>query len=134
MVKFRKAITKFNEKVAVIGTKWFGSMPMFWLFFVWGLLGMVPWLPKSFQNTVLLVSSAWIQLWALPLLAVGTAVLSKSSERRAKEDHDILRKQFEEVKEMQKVNHDLILFVKQDVALNEQLLEKLNRLVALIDK
>ena len=103
MVKFRKAITKFNEKVAVIGTKWFGSMPMFWLFFVWGLLGMVPWLPKSFQNTVLLVSSAWIQLWALPLLAVGTAVLSKSSERRAKEDHDILRKQFEEVKEMQKV-------------------------------
>ena len=134
MVKFRKAITKFNEKVAVIGTKWFGSMPMFWLFFVLGLLGMVPWLPKSFQNTVLVVSSAWIQLWALPLLAVGTAVLSKSSERRAKEDHDILRKQFEEVKEMQKVNHDLILFVKQDVALNEQLLEKLNRLVALIDK
>jgi hypothetical protein len=108
MVRLRTALSRFNEKVAVFGTKWFGSMPVFWLFFAWGILGMLPFLPNSFKSLVLLISSAWIQLWALPLLAVGTAILNKASERRAKEDHETIRKQYAEIKEMQEGNRRLL--------------------------
>ena len=88
------AMSCFNEKVAVLGTKVFSSIWTFYAFFIWGLLGMMPGLPKAFTDIVLLVSSAWIQLFALPLIAVGAVVLNRASEQRAAEDHMILRSEF----------------------------------------
>lgn len=97
-----------NQKIAVSGTRVFGSIWAFYAFFIWGLLGMMPFLPPYFKNFVLLVSSAWIQLWALPLLAVGNSVLNRTSEKRAKQDHETLKAQFLELKDLQKDN-DIIL-------------------------
>jgi len=70
-----------NDKLATWGTKAFGSMWAFYLFFIWGLLGMLPFFPDKFKALVLLISSAWVQLWALPLLSVGSSVLNRASER-----------------------------------------------------
>jgi len=55
---------------------------------------MLPFFPAGFKDIVLLVSSAWIQLWALPLILVGSAVLNRASEHRAKTDHELIRKEF----------------------------------------
>jgi hypothetical protein len=141
MGKVRTIVTRFNEKVAVFGTRWFGSMPIFWLFFCWGILGMLPFLPTSFKSLVLLISSAWIQLWALPLLAVGTAILNKSSEKRAKEDHETIKKQYEEVKTMQEgnrqileSNQELIKFMIRDNETNLQMQEKLDEILIELKK
>ncbi|MBI5835343.1 MAG: hypothetical protein HZB16_23795 [Armatimonadetes bacterium] len=90
-------INEFNEKVAARGTVVFGSMWAFYVFFVWGLLAFVPQL-AHWKETILLISSAWIQLWALPLLMVGGIVLNRASEKRAEEDHETITKEFELVK------------------------------------
>ena len=90
----RDKLKSFNERAAVFGTKVFSSMITFWVFLFWGGLALVPGLPPAFQNIVLLVSSALIQLAALPLIAVGAAVLNRASERRAKEDHRMLKAEF----------------------------------------
>jgi hypothetical protein len=87
-------VSSFNEKIAIWGTRGFTSIWAFYAFFLWGALGLVPGLPAGFTNIVLLVSSAFIQLWALPLIAVGAAVLNRASEHRAKADHEMLRKEF----------------------------------------
>lgn len=108
MAKFRTWVKRFNEKLACIGTGAFGTMWAFYIFFVWGILGMLPFLPKSFTGLVLLVSSAWIQLWALPLLAVGNTVMNRSSEKRAKEDHLTLKIQLEELKDLHQHNEEIM--------------------------
>ena len=102
-----KQIKRFNERVATLGTQAFGSIWTFWAFFAWGLLGMLPWLSSDVKNLVLLISSAWIQLWALPLLAVGSSVLNRASEKRAKEDHTIL--------------HDEIKLLREEMAVLQEI-------------
>ena len=108
MPTFKRRVERFNEKLALRGTQAFGTMWAFYLFFIWGMLGMVPFLPANFKGVVLLVSSAWIQLWALPLLAVGNAVMNKTSERRAKQDHETLKAQFQELKDLQIDNEKIM--------------------------
>jgi hypothetical protein len=95
----RERIAQFNESVAIGGTKVFSSMWTCYAFCVWGLLGMVPGLPKGFTDIVLLVSSAWIQLFALPLIAVGAVVLNRASEARATEDHAAILAELQEIRE-----------------------------------
>ncbi|BDU75075.1 hypothetical protein [Mesoterricola sediminis] len=87
---FARRLRAFNERVARLGTEAFSSIWAFYAFLVWGLLGMLPGVNAAFKEFVLLVSSAWIQLWALPLLMVGNAVLNKAGERRAMQDHQML--------------------------------------------
>ena len=55
-----------------------------------------------------MVRSEWIQIWALPLLAVGNSVLNRASEKRAKQDHQMLKTQLDL---MQK---DMVRDVKRD--------------------
>ena len=116
-------IKGFNDRVAMLGTEWFGSMGAFWVFFVWGLLGILPWIPANWKEIILLVSSAWIQLWALPLLAVGAAVLSRSGERRAAQDHRMLMEELTALREM-KAEHEAILAKLEAL---ESLVKGLNR-------
>lgn len=93
-----KDLQKLNQDIAAAGSRMFSSMTAFWLFFFWGLLGVLPGLPARFQGFVLLISSAWIQLWALPLIAVGSQVLNRASERRAAQDHVALKEELTIVK------------------------------------
>lgn len=75
---------KFNNWLAVTGTKAFNTMWMFYAFAIYGALGAV--LPD--QQGPLLYWSNWIQLVSLPLLGVGVYLTGRSSEQQAKETHD----------------------------------------------
>jgi ABC-type multidrug transport system fused ATPase/permease subunit len=127
-----KAIGRLNERVAVWGTKWFGSIVVFYLFFIWGMLGLMPFIPKSFQDIILLVSSAWIQLWALPLLAVGTAVLNRTSEARASQDHETIKSEFEEVKNMHKENSELLRLLNEETDADREMDARIKRIETML--
>ena len=87
-----------NERVAVIATIVFGSMWMFYAFFLYGFMPLLPRL-APYQDKFLYWGS-WIQLWALPLLMVGGIVLNRASEKRAAEDHETLMAELAELKAM----------------------------------
>jgi hypothetical protein len=89
-------VAAVNERIAVMSTVIFGSMWMFYAFFLYGFLPLLPKL-APYQNKFLYWGS-WVQLWALPLLMVGGIVLSRASERRAAEDHENLMAELAEIK------------------------------------
>lgn len=103
-----------NEKIAYRATKIFGSMGTFWIFTAWAFLPLLPIL-KDYKETILYISSGFIQLVALPLIMVGQEILGRSSEKRAQADHETLQDQFskikilmEEIKDMHKDTHKLL--------------------------
>jgi len=80
----------FNGWLAVGITKGFGSMWAFYLLVAWMLIWMALanagfWLFKldKYPYTFLLFLSNLVQLWALPVLAVGQQVLSRASDKQA---------------------------------------------------
>ncbi|HZP82888.1 MAG TPA: hypothetical protein VFB21_14705 [Chthonomonadaceae bacterium] len=89
-------VAAVNERIAVMSTLIFGSMWMFYAFFLYGFLPLLPQL-APYQDKFLYWGS-WIQLWALPLLMVGGIVLNRASERRAAEDHETLMAELAEIK------------------------------------
>ena len=86
----------------------FGSMFTFWLFCAWAFLPLIPAL-SNYKETILYISSGFIQLAALPLIMVGQDILGRSSEVRAQEDHEMLKQQFQDIKalleEIKKLHH-----------------------------
>lgn len=113
-------LKEINEKIAAVGARSFGTMTCFWIFFIWGLLGLMPWFPEGFKNTVLLISSAFIQLWSLPLLAVGAVVLGRDSNEQSKQDHEAIQTELallrqELIKEDEEIEKETeqILLLKQ---------------------
>jgi uncharacterized membrane protein YccF (DUF307 family) len=108
-------IKEFNKKVATTGTKVFSNIYTFYLFFLWGSLAFLP-LPETWKAFILLVSAAWLQLFALPLLAVGQKVLSEEVDKRAQEDHEKLKAEFalqnEELAEIRKMESKLDKILK----------------------
>lgn len=104
----------FNEKIAFKATKYFGSMWAFWLFCGWAFLPLIPAL-SNYKETILYISSGFIQLAALPLIMVGQEIMGRGSEKRAEMDHIILNEQFEkiqmvlqEIRELHAHTHSLI--------------------------
>lgn len=95
-MKFKTMVIHFNDKVAIYLTKKFGTMWVTYLCFVYGLA------PIFFPDYMekLLYWSNTVQLWSLPLLMVGTNLLGRAAERRAKETHDAVMKIMEEMKEL----------------------------------
>ena len=77
-------MTDFNERVAVRATQLFGSMGMTYLFFSYGFIPVI--FPAAM--TALLYWSNTVQLWSLPLIAVGTSVLGRAAVQQARETHD----------------------------------------------
>lgn len=131
--KVQAAITRYNERIALRGTLMFGSMWAFYIFFVWGLLAFVPQLAR-YKDTILLISSAWIQLWALPLLMVGGIVLNRASEERAQEDHLAIQQEFALVKEEQQLLHDELAEAKAARAETHELARLLPDIVARLER
>jgi hypothetical protein len=76
--------SSFNMRLAAWGTQKFGSMPAFYLFAVYGALGAV----FTAEQVTLLYWSNWVQLWSLPLLAVGSAVLGIAMNKMMKRQFD----------------------------------------------
>lgn len=90
-----KNLSTFNQKLAVAFTKYFGSMTAFWILvswmFIWMFLATLGiWIFKSdkYPFPFLLFCSNLVQLWALPVLAVGQNVLSKQQEAHAEATYE----------------------------------------------
>ncbi len=97
--KFKKfSLREINRKVAVNATLIFGTMGAVYLFFMWSLL---PIIFPDIQVVVLYISSCVIQLVALPLIMVGSSILSEKAEQRAQDDHIRLIAAFNELKDLQ---------------------------------
>ena len=114
-------LKQINEKIAIKATRYFGSMGTFWLFCGWAFLPLIPAL-SNYKETILYISSGFIQLAALPLIMVGQEILGRSSEERAQADHIMLQKQYEdiqdllkEIRELHQHTHMLIKQKKNDV-------------------
>jgi hypothetical protein len=86
-------MNRFNERIAIKATKYFGSMWTFWIFCGWAFLPLIPVL-SNYKETILYISSGFIQLAALPLIMVGQEVLGRESESRSKHDHEMIERQF----------------------------------------
>lgn len=87
---------RVNEWIALRATLLFGSMPTFYLFFLYGFL---PVLFPAMMVTLLYWSNT-VQLWSLPLIMVGTIVLGRKAEKRAQEDHETVTNTLAELKQM----------------------------------
>lgn len=115
-------IERFNERVALWGTKAFGNMWMCYLFIVWGLIGIAPLFGANFRELVLMISSGFIQLWALPLLQVGTNLQGKKSERLIAETNKIIKSEFEDIK-------FILESQKAEMAFNKEILDLLKKIL-----
>lgn len=63
-----------NMTVALLVTRFFGTVAVFYIFFVYGLLPIVPQLTP--YRDLMQYWSTWIQLWALPIILVGTNLMA----------------------------------------------------------
>ena len=84
-----------NDRIAAKATNWFGSM---WTTYAFMVYGLVPIVVPSLM-TIFLYWSNWVQLWSLPLILVGTAVLGRAMVRQAQETHDAVVEELGIVKE-----------------------------------
>lgn len=89
-----KIITRLNEIIAVSLTRGFGSIWVFYLFVIYGLLPLLA-MFHAYQETFLYWSN-WVQLAALPLIMTGTNILGRDAELRAAVDHEKLTNTYEE--------------------------------------
>jgi hypothetical protein len=87
-------VTEFNEAVARRATLIFGSMPTTYAFFLYGFL---PVLLPGLMVTLLYWSNT-VQLWSLPLLMVGNAVIARATEQRDQETHDTVMAELGELR------------------------------------
>jgi hypothetical protein len=94
-------MTRFNNWLAINGTRVFGTMWLFYVFALYGFLAKWKWFltVTGITQDDLLYWSNWVQLWALPLLMVGTNLLSFITERLIKETHDTVMEELKLAKE-----------------------------------
>jgi uncharacterized membrane protein len=109
--------TGFNGRLAVFITKRFGTMGAFYVLVVWMFGWMVLasvgfwWFRQDpYPFTFLLFLSNLVQLFALPILAVGQQVLSRASDKQAEQTYKdaeaILRLQ-DEIRQLVQANNKL---------------------------
>jgi hypothetical protein len=119
-------INHLNERLAVGMTRAFGTMWICYVFIVYGLLPLTA-VFHRYQDAFLYWSN-WVQLWSLPLILVGTNILGRDAEQRAKLDHEKLAQSYAEQQQIYDVLATLIArhgelldrLAAQDVVLAEQ--------------
>ena len=106
-----------NGRLAVIITHTFGSMWAFYLLVLWmfgwmflATIGFGFFKHDPYPFTFLLFLSNLVQLFALPILAVGQQVLSRSSDKQAEQtfkDAEIILSIQDEIHRLIKINNEL---------------------------
>ena len=89
-------IAKINDILAMRITMLVGSI---WAFYAFVIFGLTPVLWPEYETQILYWSN-FLQLVFLPVITVGTAMLNRDSEKRAKEDHKTIRREFDLLKEV----------------------------------
>jgi hypothetical protein len=88
-------VSKINDILAMRITMLVGSI---WAFYAFVIFGLTPILWPNYETQILYWSN-FLQLVFLPVITVGTAIMNRDSEQRAKEDHHTIRKEFELLRE-----------------------------------
>ena len=101
-------VSKINDVLAMRITMLVGSI---WAFYAFVIFGLTPILWPDYETQILYWSN-FLQLVFLPVITVGTAILNCDSERRAKEDHHTIRREFDLLKEVNGTHVSLL----QDIA------------------
>lgn len=120
-------INRLNEWIARRTTIVFGTMWMFYAFFVYGLLPLIP-AVKQYESQIF-YWSGWVQLWALPLLMVGQVVLGRNAEERAQQDHITILAEFAEIKALHEERKQEILALQ---ATHEELVDMHQQIVTIV--
>lgn len=94
-MKVPSGLAKSNDAIAMRMTIVFGSI---WCVYAFTVFSLVPLVAPGVENTLLYVSNC-IQLIALPALMVGSAILARGAEERARSDHDALTEILNDVRE-----------------------------------
>lgn len=92
-------VSRINDVLATRITMLVGTM---WAFYAFVIFGLTPVLWPEYQTKILYWSN-FLQLTFLPIITVGSAILNRSTERRAREDHSAIQREFAILKE----THDL---------------------------
>ncbi|MDE2071579.1 MAG: DUF1003 domain-containing protein [Patescibacteria group bacterium] len=108
---------RFNDRLAILITNIFGTVGMFYALVLWmfawmflATAGVWYFRLDPYPFPFLLFLSNLIQLWALPILAVGQQVLSRAADKQAaqtfRDAEEILKLQ-DEVHRLIKINNRL---------------------------
>jgi len=107
----------FNGRLAVFATEKFGSMAAFYVLVVWmfgwmllASIGFTGFRNDPYPFDFLLFLSNLVQLFALPILAVGQQVLSRASDKQAEltfRDAEAILKLQDEVRHLIEVNNEM---------------------------
>jgi uncharacterized membrane protein len=106
-----------NDRIAVFVTKYFGTMWAFYALIIWMIiwillaqLGIGVFKLDPYPFIFLLFLSNLVQMFALPVLAVGQQILSRSSDKQARQtykDAEAILKLQDEVHRLIKINNEL---------------------------
>jgi len=102
-----KRVNKFLDWLAVHITNAVGSMYCALMFCCLAGISLPDAIHGGVYTTIQWISQTFLQLVLLSIIMVGSKVLAKSSERRAEQDHKILREEFKEIKEILAEVHQL---------------------------
>jgi len=88
-------VAKINDVLATRVTMIVGSI---WAFYAFIIFGLTPIVWPEYETQILYWSN-FLQLVFLPVITVGTAILNRDSEQRAKQDHHTIRREFHLLKD-----------------------------------
>jgi hypothetical protein len=117
MKRFLAPVNKFNDWIAIRANQLFSTMVCFWVFL---LITLIPLKWPVTMPFLQYLSSGILQLCSLPLLAVGTVLAAKSSDKLAQEQHAAVIESHEEIKKL--------------IAEDDQIEARLDRIEALLAK
>lgn len=130
----------FNGWLAAGITKGFGSMWTFYALVIWmfawmffATIGFWIFRDDKYPFTFLLFLSNLVQLWALPVLAVGQQVLSRASDKQAKQtfqDAEAVLELTDQIHALVKTNHKVTGQVHELIELNNRLTTEIHSLVS----
>jgi uncharacterized membrane protein len=130
----------FNGWLAALITRAFGSMWAFYVLvlwmFAWMFLASIGfWIFQydKYPFTFLLFLSNLVQLWALPVLAVGQQVLSRASDKQALQtyqDAEAVLQLTDQIHGMAERNSKLTQQIHQLIEVNNKLTTEIHQVVA----
>ena len=105
----RQAWITGNEWIALKLGGFLGSMLAFWCF---NLIALLPFVWPASLPIAQYISSGYLQLVALPLLAVVTILTGRAAETRAQADHLAIMGEVETLRIIQTEQHELLQLFK----------------------
>ena len=94
---FKSVVRKINDVLATRITLIVGSI---WAFYAFIIFGLTPVLWPAYEQQILYWSN-FLQLVFLPIITVGTTILSRDARARAEEDHETIQQEFALLKDAQ---------------------------------